>query len=168
MGQAFACCRGHAASVLAQDGTVPLLPSWVNDSQQDRCFQCLRQFDLVHRKHHCRRCRNIYCASCTAYEARLLMYGCAQPVRVCRLCHLAATDENHFAGKHQPLLQVSDLHLIPNIHLDDVLFVLLLTTLAPSTRTNRAFTQCSITLYRRVQHFYSTAYLAQSCLSLCA
>ncbi|CAN0349965.1 unnamed protein product, partial [Discosporangium mesarthrocarpum] len=33
---------------------------WVEDESQSACYNCGCEFDLLVRRHHCRRCRNIY------------------------------------------------------------------------------------------------------------
>ena len=38
---------------------------WVEDTMVNACHHCKRRFSLIIRKHHCRSCGNIFCASCT-------------------------------------------------------------------------------------------------------
>jgi len=38
---------------------------WMKDSSRDSCMSCGLQFTVLERKHHCRTCGGIFCASCT-------------------------------------------------------------------------------------------------------
>ncbi len=55
----------------------PLENQWVLDSDAIVCNLCHRQFNVMRRRHHCRRCGNILCKSC------LTTVG---GVRVCAAC----------------------------------------------------------------------------------
>lgn len=80
-------------------------PSWMRDEDAKLCFSCKSQFKiLVERKHHCRRCRNIFCDSCTKYKAKILLYEIQEEVRVCNSCYREIPDENSFIQNYQPLL----------------------------------------------------------------
>ena len=80
-------------------------PSWMRDEDAKLCFSCKSQFKiLVERKHHCRRCRNIFCDSCTKYKAKILLYEIQEEVRVCNSCFREIPDENIFIQNYQPLL----------------------------------------------------------------
>lgn len=35
-------------------------PRMILDEEQDSCYHCGVRFDVLVRRHHCRRCRNIY------------------------------------------------------------------------------------------------------------
>lgn len=82
------------------------LPAWVPDEAVEKCYGCSAAFDFVNRKHHCRRCRNIFCHSCTPQEAErpLRMIGAADPVRLCRACSKAVPEENDFIQHFLPVL----------------------------------------------------------------
>ncbi|KAI0791818.1 FYVE zinc finger-domain-containing protein [Abortiporus biennis] len=53
-----------------------LLPThlWKPDSQASRCntFLCRKRFTLVVRKHHCRKCGDIFCGDCSSRTTHLL------------------------------------------------------------------------------------------------
>lgn len=36
------------------------LPRYVDDEEVDDCYACSVPFDVLVRRHHCRRCRNIF------------------------------------------------------------------------------------------------------------
>ena len=80
-------------------------PTWMRDEDAKLCYSCKSQFKiLVERKHHCRRCRNIFCDSCTKYKAKILLYDIQEEVRVCNSCYREIPDENSFIQNYQPLL----------------------------------------------------------------
>ncbi|KAI1292074.1 RUN and FYVE domain-containing protein 2 [Halotydeus destructor] len=58
---------------------------WADDKHAIDCCQCLKPFSVARRKHHCRNCGNIYCASCS--DNKLPLPSSAKPVRVCDGCH---------------------------------------------------------------------------------
>eukprot|EP01064_Diplonema_japonicum_P005553 TRINITY_DN136_c1_g3_i1.p1 TRINITY_DN136_c1_g3~~TRINITY_DN136_c1_g3_i1.p1 ORF type:complete len:891 (+),score=98.61 TRINITY_DN136_c1_g3_i1:27-2675(+) len=61
---------------------------WKPDSSTRSCLGCKARFSLTLRKHHCRRCGNIFCKNCAA-ERRVLhqKYGYGStPQRQCKLC----------------------------------------------------------------------------------
>ncbi|XP_031618577.1 protein RUFY3 isoform X2 [Contarinia nasturtii] len=62
---------------------------WTPDASTSNCKKCEREFSLTRRKHHCRNCGFIFCASCSASCAPLPndqgQIG-KKPVRVCDGC----------------------------------------------------------------------------------
>lgn len=53
----------------------PSTPStWIPDERVQRCFGCGASFSTFRRKHHCRSCGRIFCASCTAYRELIPSY----------------------------------------------------------------------------------------------
>jgi len=63
-------------------------PTWQSDSEVTRCQACDKPFQILLRRHHCRRCGRIFCAICTS--ARVYLPGVAslahEPQRVCGGC----------------------------------------------------------------------------------
>ncbi|KAJ0044189.1 hypothetical protein NL108_005218 [Boleophthalmus pectinirostris] len=59
--------------------------AWLKDDEATQCKQCLKDFSISRRKHHCRNCGDIYCNSCSSNELALPSYP--RPVRVCDMCH---------------------------------------------------------------------------------
>ncbi|XP_077285023.1 RUN and FYVE domain-containing protein 2 isoform X2 [Arctopsyche grandis] len=57
---------------------------WASDSQAVRCKACDKDFNLTRRKHHCRRCGEIFCGACS--ETSVALEGRSRPVRVCDKC----------------------------------------------------------------------------------
>lgn len=64
--------------------------AWVPDSLAERCYQCRAAFSLVLRRHHCRRCGNVFCDTCSSARIPLVTAGFPMPVRVCQRCCVAA------------------------------------------------------------------------------
>jgi len=73
-------------------------PRWVLDGEVFNCQMCGVKFDMIKRKHHCRRCGGVFCKQCTPHR-RLLPEGsmitvggisaklnARNPQRVCRHC----------------------------------------------------------------------------------
>jgi len=63
-----------------------LLPAseWVKDSDATHCLSCNVEFTVTLRKHHCRRCGQIFCDQCTSNRVNLPSH--AKQVRVCIPC----------------------------------------------------------------------------------
>lgn len=41
---------------------------WMADTASQHCLQCLRDFTLTRRRHHCRRCGRLVCGSCSRHR----------------------------------------------------------------------------------------------------
>lgn len=63
---------------------------WIPDSLAERCYGCHASFSLVLRRHHCRRCGNVFCDACSSARIPLVSAGFFTPVRVCEKCCVAA------------------------------------------------------------------------------
>lgn len=63
-----------------------LPPIWVPDEMQSECSSCCQVFNLIRRRHHCRRCGRIFCNQCSNNFISLECFGYAKPVRVCNVC----------------------------------------------------------------------------------
>ncbi|MBN3293607.1 ZFYV9 protein, partial [Polypterus senegalus] len=63
-----------------------LAPVWVPDSQAPICMKCEAKFTFTKRRHHCRACGKVFCASCCSLKCRL-MYMDRKEARVCVTCH---------------------------------------------------------------------------------
>ncbi|XP_041968812.1 RUN and FYVE domain-containing protein 2 isoform X2 [Aricia agestis] len=59
-------------------------PNWASDKDATACTACSKEFTIARRKHHCRRCGNIFCGACSEKTAALP--GNTKPVRVCDNC----------------------------------------------------------------------------------
>uniref|UniRef100_A0A8D0CPF9 Zinc finger FYVE-type containing 9 n=1 Tax=Sander lucioperca TaxID=283035 RepID=A0A8D0CPF9_SANLU len=83
-GQLGTLCRKPASSL----GEVA--PVWVPDSQAPVCMKCDVKFTFTKRRHHCRACGKVFCATCCSLKCRL-MYMDRKEARVCVTCHSALT-----------------------------------------------------------------------------
>eukprot|EP01103_Thecamoeba_quadrilineata_P013550 TRINITY_DN3796_c0_g1_i2.p1 TRINITY_DN3796_c0_g1~~TRINITY_DN3796_c0_g1_i2.p1 ORF type:complete len:262 (+),score=28.21 TRINITY_DN3796_c0_g1_i2:27-788(+) len=63
-----------------------LRPDWVPDSSAKQCNNCSSEFTFANRRHHCRKCGQIFCAKCTANKIQLSDLRYHDPVRVCESC----------------------------------------------------------------------------------
>lgn len=81
-------------------------PSWMDDSDTETCMSsiCSKVFSVYERKHHCRRCRNIYCNSCTSHHCKILLFSINDEVRVCDRCYLELGPENKYVRDERPIL----------------------------------------------------------------
>ncbi|KAF1383570.1 hypothetical protein PFLUV_G00133240 [Perca fluviatilis] len=83
-GQLGTLCRKPASSL----GEVA--PVWVPDSQAPVCMKCDVKFTFTKRRHHCRACGKVFCATCCSLKCRL-MYMDRKEARVCVTCLSALT-----------------------------------------------------------------------------
>ncbi|KAJ1532459.1 hypothetical protein HK096_006681 [Nowakowskiella sp. JEL0078] len=84
---------------------------WKPDSHVLNCSLCAQPFTVVVRRHHCRRCGEVFCSHCSAYTVRLDQLAQFHPAgvisRVCKTCYnefqsriipLKATKEEDLSG----------------------------------------------------------------------
>uniref|UniRef100_A0A4W6FUK9 Zinc finger FYVE-type containing 9 n=1 Tax=Lates calcarifer TaxID=8187 RepID=A0A4W6FUK9_LATCA len=83
-GQQGALCK-KPASALGE-----VAPVWVPDSQAPVCMKCDVKFTFTKRRHHCRACGKVFCATCCSLKCRLT-YMDRKEARVCVTCHSALT-----------------------------------------------------------------------------
>jgi len=75
-------------------------PPWIRDNECVQCKSCQTKFDFIKRRHHCRRCGFIYCATCCKDSVALPRMCFVDPVRVCASCNELTLKENEFYEKH--------------------------------------------------------------------
>lgn len=74
------CGNTHTACLVTR--------AWVSEDLVKNCMACKTKFSLVNRKHHCRKCGGVYCASCTSKRTPVLnLPGYRIPRRVCDRCY---------------------------------------------------------------------------------
>ncbi|ESO05494.1 hypothetical protein HELRODRAFT_77354, partial [Helobdella robusta] len=62
-------------------------PVWVPDNNADVCMRCRKsEFNVINRRHHCRKCGFVCCNDCTN-KRWLLPCISTKPVRVCNVCY---------------------------------------------------------------------------------
>lgn len=64
-------------------GSVP--PYWIPDEMTNQCMQCDQKFSLIKRRHHCRACGLLLCASCCS--EKFYLYYLKAEGRICLPCH---------------------------------------------------------------------------------
>ncbi|XP_077943418.1 phosphatidylinositol-3,5-bisphosphate 3-phosphatase MTMR3 isoform X3 [Gasterosteus aculeatus] len=60
---------------------------WYPDHLAAQCYGCESRFWLVARKHHCRNCGNVFCASCCDQKLPVPSQQLFEPSRVCKTCY---------------------------------------------------------------------------------
>ena len=74
-------------------------PRWLQDEGCQKCAGCQDGFSALNRRHHCRSCGNLYCATCAPEEGIPLPgLGYREPVRAC----LACVQRSKGGGKPKP------------------------------------------------------------------
>lgn len=62
-------------------------PVWVPDSNANICMRCKRsEFNVINRRHHCRKCGLVCCKECTSKKWMLPSIS-SKPSRVCEVCY---------------------------------------------------------------------------------
>ena len=78
---------------------------WRSDKENTACYLCDVPFDLMSRRHHCRRCGEVCCTTCASRSSALPDYDYHSDVRVCVGCYSASgpvmTAEERAARKKQ-------------------------------------------------------------------
>ncbi|XP_049603217.1 zinc finger FYVE domain-containing protein 9 isoform X2 [Syngnathus scovelli] len=65
-------------------------PVWVPDAQAPACMRCDAKFTFTKRRHHCRACGKVFCATCCGLRCKL-GYMDGKEARVCVTCHSGLT-----------------------------------------------------------------------------
>uniref|UniRef100_A0A183D9W1 FYVE-type domain-containing protein n=1 Tax=Gongylonema pulchrum TaxID=637853 RepID=A0A183D9W1_9BILA len=76
---------GRVNQNLQMDYARQMSRKWLDDSEVTNCHACNKQFTLTVRKHHCRQCGQIFCATCSSFTAQVA--SSKSPVRVCSACN---------------------------------------------------------------------------------
>ncbi|KAH6922769.1 hypothetical protein HPB50_018982 [Hyalomma asiaticum] len=64
-------------------------PVWIPDQRVTMCQLCTSGFTFTHRRHHCRACGKVVCATCSSHRLPLPYLGSDKPVRICDDCFLS-------------------------------------------------------------------------------
>ncbi|XP_077414915.1 zinc finger FYVE domain-containing protein 9 isoform X2 [Vanacampus margaritifer] len=100
-GQQHSSLDGKSPSSLGE-----VAPVWVPDSQAPVCMRCDAKFTFTKRRHHCRACGKVFCATCCGLRCKLACMD-GKEARVCVTCHSALTsaptssDSQLTAGSNQ-------------------------------------------------------------------
>jgi FYVE/RhoGEF/PH domain-containing protein 5/6 len=79
-----------SSSTLSDSGTVKA-KLWVPDTQVTNCYVCNHLFTLLVRKHHCRNCGEVVCATCS--KKKMTLPTASMAVRVCIKCYSTKVSE---------------------------------------------------------------------------
>uniref|UniRef100_A0A8D0CZX4 phosphatidylinositol-3,5-bisphosphate 3-phosphatase n=1 Tax=Sander lucioperca TaxID=283035 RepID=A0A8D0CZX4_SANLU len=60
---------------------------WYPDHLAAQCYGCESRFWLATRRHHCRNCGNVFCASCCDQKIPVPSQQLFEPSRVCKTCY---------------------------------------------------------------------------------
>jgi hypothetical protein len=76
--------KGLKGPTVNEDSAAPI---WKQDSDKTECFLCRQPFNLLtRRKHHCRKCGNVVCDSCSPSRRVLENIHRSNKQRVCNMC----------------------------------------------------------------------------------
>lgn len=79
-------------------------PTWIKDADAKYCFNCEIKFSMTERRHHCRRCRNVFCTGCSAHKSAIVAYGMEDDVKVCEACKSELQTENFYLRIQKPII----------------------------------------------------------------
>ncbi|KAJ8340140.1 hypothetical protein SKAU_G00347730 [Synaphobranchus kaupii] len=71
---------------------------WIPDRASATCMRCCVRFGLAQRRHHCRHCGFVVCASCSR-DRFVIPDISAKPVRVCQPCHSSLRSQECRTGQ---------------------------------------------------------------------
>lgn len=78
----YALVTKHGSKSIVLDPS----PVWIPDSEANACMHCQRsEFNVINRRHHCRKCGIVCCKTCTS-KRWLLPQQSSKPLRVCLSC----------------------------------------------------------------------------------
>ncbi|XP_017679552.1 PREDICTED: myotubularin-related protein 4 isoform X1 [Lepidothrix coronata] len=86
-------CSDHSEDCLSEASWEPVdkketeVTRWVPDHMASHCFHCDCEFWLAKRRHHCRNCGNVFCASCCHLKLPIPDQQLYDPVLVCNSCY---------------------------------------------------------------------------------
>ncbi|KAF6017171.1 ZFYVE21 [Bugula neritina] len=94
-------------------------PHWVPDNEVNNCQKCNKTFNFTNRKHHCRRCGQIFCGKDVSHKLPLPRLSFVDPVRLCQLCFGVTKKENEFFDKHlKTLTSGAAFNVVSTLHSD--------------------------------------------------
>jgi len=73
-------------------------PNWTPDDEVFECARCSVQFTMINRKHHCRACGKIFCATCSGHTASIpsyvhRVYSGSGGLRLCSGCNMLIVEK---------------------------------------------------------------------------
>uniref|UniRef100_A0A0K8RAG2 Putative zinc finger fyve domain-containing protein 21 n=1 Tax=Ixodes ricinus TaxID=34613 RepID=A0A0K8RAG2_IXORI len=88
-------------------------PPWTPDRERSDCVRCRCKFDLITRRHHCRRCGRVYCGSCCGRRLPLQRMCFVGPGACVPGLQSGTLRENDFYDRHLKLLLKGARFLVP-------------------------------------------------------
>ncbi|OQS01434.1 hypothetical protein ACHHYP_00735 [Achlya hypogyna] len=90
---------------------------WVPKNRVSTCDRCARSFGILHRKHHCHTCGNVFCGHCTLHQFTAGSKGHALAhVRVCWTCVNISIVQTNFRSCRRKQAAVMVLRDDPSLH----------------------------------------------------
>ena len=89
----------NVSSVLQRDPSAKAEELWMKDATCTECCNCQAAFTIYRRRHHCRRCGQIFCGKCSALVVNGDLIGRRNEAhaRVCDMCFKAVEAKNTHA-----------------------------------------------------------------------
>ncbi|RLV97896.1 hypothetical protein DV515_00011325 [Chloebia gouldiae] len=101
-------CSDHSEDCLSEASWEPVdkketeVTRWVPDHMASHCFNCDCEFWLAKRRHHCRNCGNVFCATCCHLKLPIPDQQLYDPVLVCNSCydHIQVSRARELMSQH--------------------------------------------------------------------
>jgi len=88
-------------------------PQWILDTEVEQCTNCPVKFSFINRRHHCRRCGNIFCSKCCSSKVLLHRMAFVDPVRHCHTCaNLTKEELGFFTEEIKVLIGGAPFHVV--------------------------------------------------------
>lgn len=87
------------------------IPTSLVKEDVNYCYDCGGDFrsNITHTfRHHCRRCKNIFCGTCSSRQAKILQFSVKEEVRVCNKCFEELPADNYYYEHLLPTLRKGD------------------------------------------------------------
>lgn len=72
--------------------------NWQDDSAASECRLCGKRFGTMRRRHHCRKCGQLVCHSCSLHRKQV--DGSHHPKRVCDICAVVESERHSGREEH--------------------------------------------------------------------
>ena len=101
----------NSGSALTPENLGEIAPIWVPDDRVTMCQLCLETFTFLLRRHHCRACGKVVCASCSRFRAVLPYMAASSPAPAS-----ATVDAERVCEKCADILRSKDVHVVATEH----------------------------------------------------
>merc|ERR1719401_426320 len=97
----------------AGTGTTAAAPAkWVDDARAPACMRCHTAFNTFKRRHHCRKCGEVVCSTCSPNRMLLPEVHATREQRICTACE--AGQQGSSAGGAAANAEPSNVELVPS------------------------------------------------------